>query len=286
VPPRRPAPTVRLRRLAAELRRLRAGAGLTREEVATRTNIDPATLYRIETARARRPQKRTLLAILACYGVDEQTQADLLALSRDANRPGMLLPYHDELPEEYATYIGFEAEAREIATYEALFVPGLLQTEDYARAVVTGVLPTASPDEVEQRVRARMDRQTLLNAPDPPRFWAVVDEAALRRSVGGSKIMSAQLSHLAEVATRPNVTVQVIAFAAGAHPGMPGSFILLDFPDPADPAVVYIDSMAGDLFLEAEAEIRRYRAIFDSLRAIALAPADSRQLLADRADRL
>jgi transcriptional regulator with XRE-family HTH domain len=279
--PRRPAPTVRLRRLAAELRRLRTDAGLTREEVSSRTNIDPATLYRIETARARRPQKRTLLAILAFYGIDDQAQEELLALSREADRQGMLLPYHDELPEEYATYIGFEGEARTIATYESLFVPGLLQTEDYARAVVTGVLPAASADEVEQRVRVRIDRQALLNTADPPRFWAVVDEAALRRAVGGAKVMSAQLARLAEAAAKPNITVQVIAFSAGAHPGMPGSFILLDFPDPADPAVVYIDSMAGDLFLEADAEIRRYRAIFDSLRAIALAPADSRQLLTD-----
>jgi transcriptional regulator with XRE-family HTH domain len=283
---RRPAPTVRLRRLAAELRRLRADAGLSREEVATATAIDPATLYRIETARARRPQRRTLLAILACYGVDADTQAELLALSREADRPGLLQPYHDELPDQYATYIGFEAEARTVSNYESLFIPGLLQTEDYARAVIAGVMWTASQEEIEQRVRARLDRQALLSRPDPVRFWAVVDEAALHRVVGGKAVMRAQLRQLAEVAARPHVTLQVISFAAGAHPGMPGSFILLDFPDPADPAVVYLDSMAGDLFLEADADIRRYRSITDCLRALALAPADSQRLLSDLADRL
>ena len=283
---RRPAPTVRLRRLAAELRRLRAEAGLSREEVATVTAVDPATLYRIETARARRPQRRTLLAILACYGVDADTQAELLALSRESDRPGLLQPYHDELPAQYATYIGFEAEARTMTNYESLFVPGLLQTEDYARAVIAGVMWTASPEEVEQRVLARIDRQALFQRADPPRVWAVVDEAALHRAVGGSAVMQAQLRHLAEAATRPYITLQVIGFKVGAHPGMPGSFILLDFPDPADPAVVYIDSMAGDLFLEADADIRRYRSITDSLRALALAPADSLRLLSDLADRL
>ncbi|MDT3444473.1 helix-turn-helix transcriptional regulator [Pseudofrankia sp. BMG5.37] len=277
--PRRTAPTIRLRRLAAELRRLRAASGLSREDVAARTNIDPATIYRIETARARRPQKRTLLAILALYGVDEQTQSELIALSREADRPGLLQPYTDELPGEYATYIGFEAEARAIVNYESLFIPGLLQTEDYARAVVVGTLPTATSEEVEHRVRARMERQALLDQPDPPRFWAIVDEAALHRRVGGSDVMQAQLARLAEAAVRPNITLQVIGFGAGAHPGMPGSYILLDFPDPADPAIVYIDSMAGDLFLEAEADIRRYRAITDSLRAVALGPTATLRLI-------
>jgi transcriptional regulator with XRE-family HTH domain len=261
-------------------------AGFSREDVATATNIDPATIYRIETARARRPQKRTLLAILTFYGVDDVSQAELLTLSREADRPGLLQPYHDDLVGEYATYIGFEAEAQAISNYESLFVPGLLQTEDYARAVIAGVLPTATTAEVAQMVRVRMDRQVRLDGDDPPSLWVIVDEAALRRVVGGRDVMRDQLRQLWRAASRPDITVQVIPFTQGAHPGMPGSFILLDFPDPADPPVVYIDSMAGDLFLEAEADIRRYRSITDSLRALALTPADTLRLICDLVDKL
>jgi transcriptional regulator with XRE-family HTH domain len=262
------------------MRQLRDAAGLTREEVAERTNLDQGTLWRIETARARRPQRRTLLAILDVYGVDEAKRDELLALSREATKPGLMQPYHDELPQEYATYVGFEAEARVISNYESLFVPGLLQTEDYARAVIRGVLPSATSKEVEQRVRVRMDRQALLAGDDPLKLWAIVDEAALHRLVGGAETMNAQMRRLVETAAVPHVTLQVIAWSVGAHAGMPGSFVLMDFPDPSDPPVVYIDSMAGDLFLEAEPEVRRYRGVFEHLRAVALSPGDSTSLIA------
>jgi transcriptional regulator with XRE-family HTH domain len=280
---RRQAPTVRLRRLAAELRRLRAVSELTREDVAARTGVNETTLYRIETARVR-AQQRTLAALLDTYGVVDPQRSELLTLSRDADRQGWLRNYHSELPEEYATYIGFEAEARSVRNYESLFVPGLLQTEDYARAVIRGVLPTATDKQVDQRVQARIERQALLTKDPPLRLWAVMDEAALHRLVGGREVMRAQRHHIIRVAAEPYVTVQVIPFAAGAHAGMPGSFVIMDFPESADPEIVYVDSMAGDLFLEHEADVRRYALVFDHLRAVALSPDESVGLIATIAE--
>lgn len=279
---RQAPPTVRSRRLAFELRRLREAAGLTRDQVSEQTGINPATLYRHETASARsRPQRRTMIALLNLYGVtDGQQRADLLALSQQTDEQGWLQPYHAELPEHYTAYISFEAEARSVRNYESLFVPGLLQTEGYARAVIRGNLPMASEKEVDQRVRARMERQTLLTKEDPLQLWAIVDEAALRRQVGGTDVMRAQLNAIAAAASEPHITVQVVPFSAGAHAGMQGSFFLLNFPNPADPELVFIDSMAGDLFLETEADIRRFSLLFDLLRAVALSPDNSASLIA------
>ncbi|WP_329147678.1 helix-turn-helix domain-containing protein [Streptomyces sp. NBC_01456] len=265
--------------MAAELRRLRAAAGMTREEVTEKKGINAATLYRIEKARAR-PQKRTLVALLDVYEATDVQRADLLAIQTGSNDQGWLRPYHSELPEEYTAYIGFEAEARTVRNYESLFLPGLAQTENYARAVIRGVWAAASHKEVEQRVQARMERQALLGKEHPLQLWAIVDEAALRRVVGGSKVMQEQARHLLRLMEEPNVTFQVIPFDKGAHAGMPGSFVHMDFPDPADPELVYVDTPAGDLFLESEAEMRRYKSMFEHLQAVALGPNDSAALLA------
>jgi hypothetical protein len=142
----------------------------------------------------------------------------------------------------------------------------------------------ASEREVEQRVQARIERQRLLSKPDPLKLWAIVDEAALHRQVGGPDLMRAQLDHLIKAASEPNVTLQIIPYSAGAHAGMPGSFILMDFPNPADPDMVYIDSLAGDLFLESEADLRRYRLLFEHLRAVASSPDQTTSLLVTLTD--
>ncbi|MFF3842362.1 helix-turn-helix domain-containing protein [Streptomyces sp. NPDC001930] len=276
-------PTVRLRRLAAELRKLRAEAGLTREDVAQRTGINEATLYRIERSRAR-PQRRTLVGLLDAYGADETHRTDLLALQGGANDQGWLRPYHSELPEEYTAYIGFEAEARTVRNYESLFVPGLAQTEQYATEVVRGVLPVASRKEVAQRVQARMERQAVLTGEHPLQLRAIVDEAALRRAVGGREVMRGQARHLLEMMAEPHVTFQVIPFERGAHVGMTGSFVHMDFPHADDPELVYLDTPAGDLFLESETEIRRYKSMFEHLQSVALGPDDSAGLLAGVAE--
>ena len=279
MPGKRQTPTVRLRRLAAELRSLRYAAGLTRDEVVERTGINVATMYRIEHARVR-PQTRTLRTLLDLYGVERDQQAELVGLLRDARERGWLHAYQSELPEQYMTFIGFEGEARSSWNYESLFVPGLLQTEDYARAVITGTLPFASREEVERRVEVRMERREVLRNDNPLELWGIADEAALRRQVGGKTVMRAQLRHLVEASELPNVTLQVIPFDAGAHAGMADSFVFLQFADEAIPDVVSVETMAGELFLEAESDIRRYKLVFEHLRAVAASPDASRSLIA------
>jgi transcriptional regulator with XRE-family HTH domain len=283
VAPKKSTPTVRLRRLAAELRRLRAATGLSREDVTEQTAINDTTLYRIETARTR-PQARTLLTLLKLYDVPPEQREHLQTLAKESAKQGWLRPYHTDLPEEYTAYISFEAEAAGVRNYESLFIPGLLQTEGYARAVIRGVLPGASQSEVSDRLQARMERQQVLTKDGPLKLWAIVDEAALRRLVGGASVMQAQLKHLLELVASATITLQVIPFGAGAHAGMPGSFVLMDFGDPMDTDLIYIDSMAGDLFLESDADVSRYTSIFDNLRAVALSPDDSAALIAELAN--
>ncbi|WP_236567722.1 MULTISPECIES: helix-turn-helix transcriptional regulator [unclassified Nocardiopsis] len=282
MPTKKPTRTLRMRRLAAELRRLRESADLSREDVTEATRINASTLYRIEAAQTR-PQVRTLHTLCDLYRVGNDKRNELLALTKNSGQQGWLETYPSELPTEYTNYILFESEARTVRNYESLFVPGLLQTEDYARAVIRGTLPLATHEQVEDRVRARLQRQELLHKPEPLRFRAVVDEAVLRRVVGGQRVMREQLLHLVTMARLPHVELQVIKFESGAHPGMPGSFVLIDFPDLADPAVVYIDSMAGDLFLEGEVEVDRYSLIMEQLVGVALSPEQSRRLVGDLA---
>ncbi|GAA3419550.1 helix-turn-helix domain-containing protein [Streptosporangium vulgare] len=275
---KRQPPTVRLRRLASELRRLRQAAGLSQDDVVEKTHVNIVTLYRIETAKTK-PQLRTLLTLLDVYGVTGDTRADLILLQKEAKQRGWLHNFEASLPDQYTALIGLEAEAEQAINYESLFIPGLLQTEDYARAVIRAVLPNATDLEVENRVTARMQRQALLEGDAPLRLWAILDQAVLYRQVGGETVMRAQIKHLAQQAQRPHITVQVIPFSAGAHPGMLGSFISLKFAeDNFD--VIYIDSMGGDLFLEKEKDIQRCNNICEHLRAIALSPADTTALLA------
>ncbi len=278
MPPRRPTPTLRLRRLAAELRRLRADAGLTREDVTERTGINEATLYRIETAKAR-PQARTLTALLGLYGASDEQRAELAALSRQSAEQSWLQSFPSELPEPYPTYISFESEARSLLNYESSFVPGLLQTEDYARAALQRGSPTATSDEIQRLVEARMGRQAVLTRNPPLRLWAIVDEAALHRPVGGRDAMRAQLDRLAEAQELPHVTLQALPYDVGAHPGMAGSFVILQFAEAVAGDVVYLESMAGDLFLESDPDVARFAVIFEHLRALALPPDASVQLI-------
>jgi transcriptional regulator with XRE-family HTH domain len=277
------APTVRLRRLAAELRTLRDSARLTREDVADRTGINTVTLYRIENARVR-PQARTLMTLLDLYEVSEDRKAELGAVLRDARQRGWLQAHESVLPQQYTAYIGFEAEASVLWNCETLFVPGLLQTGDYARAVTRAGNPASSADEIDQFVEVRMHRQRGLEDDNPPGLWAIVDEAAIRREVGGRELMRAQLDRLIESAALPHVTLQVIPFSAGAHAGMQGSFVLMQFDDEAVSDVIYLENLASSMFIESEAELRRYRLAFEHLRAVAMSPDDSRVRIAEVRD--
>lgn len=273
------ATTLRLRDLARALRTLRANTGLSAEDVIGRSGIDEATLSRAENGH-NRPQKRTLLALLDLYSPTAAQREEMMALWADAGKQGWWRPY-DELDPRFATYLSFEAEAAGVRTYESLFVPGLLQTEAYAREAITGVLPEPTNGEIEQRLRARLERQAVLEGEEPLRVTAVVDEAALRREVGGPAVMREQLWHLLGMVKQPHIALQVIPFRAGAHAGMLGAFVLADFPE--DPEVVYVESLAGDVFLESATDVRRYTVVFDSLRAAALSPVDSAGLIAELA---
>ncbi|MBF6150222.1 helix-turn-helix domain-containing protein [Nocardia nova] len=270
---------IHLRRLAAELLSLREAAGLNRQQVQELTKINDVTLYRIEEAQTR-PQQRTLLALMDLYKAD-QNQRDLLTrLLRDSARRGLVLPYHADLGEPYNVYIGLENEADELRAFEPLVVPGLLQTEDYARALITEIAPQTRPEALGSTVRSRLDRQQRLVGDDALKLWAIIDEPALHRVVGSPEITEAQLRRLIEAAAMPNITMQVIPFDSGGHPGMRGSFTLMHFADAEGPEVVYCDTTAGQIFVEDRAEIRGYTDQFARLAAVALSPAESARLVA------
>lgn len=265
-----PRPSVRLRRLASRLLELRESAGVTQEEIAERAGMNRSTLYRLENA-LQRPQKSTLVQLLDLYGVTpgDDRRDQLLTLLKESKQRGWLQQYRDELPDVYSDYIGFENDAQTIRNYESLFVPGLLQTEAYARAQVRGTLPEVSEAEVETRVAARLARQAVLSKETPPKLWVIMDEAALRRTVGDPGVMQQQIEHLLKARTQPHVTIQVIPFGAGAHPGMDGAFVILDFPRAHDQSLVYVESKAGGLFLEEETDLDRYTMMYNHLRATA-----------------
>ncbi|BAD58959.1 helix-turn-helix domain-containing protein [Nocardia farcinica] len=266
--------TAGLRRLAALLSEMRESAGLSKEEVSARTGINVTTLYRIEAAQAR-PQRRTLTALLDLYAVDDERRRYALDLLVDAQKPGMSRPWEANLTEVYAAYINFEAEALSARHYQTSFIPGLLQTPQYAMAVIDTSMPKVEAAVMESRTQARMNRAVVLSKPEPLELWVVLDEAAIRRVVGGPDTMRGQLEKLLEMSKLKNVILQILPFDAGAHPGMAGSFTLLDFRDPNDPELVYVEGIAGDELVEGHAEVRRFGVIFDQLRAMALSPRDS-----------
>jgi len=281
-----PSPTARGRRLRHELRRFREEADLTHGEVARRLEWSASKVSRIETGQSR-AQTGDVRDMLEVYGVTDQATIEaLVQLAREARRRGWWTRYTDVLGS--GTYVGLEAEAATIHTYESMFVPGLLQTEDYARAVVRAWQARPDPDALERAVTARMARQEIFDRPDPPEIWAVLDEAVISRPVGGPEVMRAQLHHLIEVSTRPNspLTLQMLPFAVGAHPGMDGTFVVLDFHAPKDPPIVYLETATDGLYLEERTDIERYTLRFSHLVARALGPDESRTMIAGLAQRM
>jgi hypothetical protein len=212
------------------------------------------------------------MALLALYGVTEPARGELLTLSRQSSEQSWLQSFPSELPDAYTHYITFEGEARSLLNYESLFIPGLLQTEDYARAALHRGNPTAAREEIQLLVSARLSRQAVLTRDPPLRLWTIMDEAALHRPVGGRDVMRAQLKQLTERAELPHVTLQVLPYDVGGHPGMAGAFAILRFGEPSASDVVYIESQAGDLFLESEIDILRFTSVFEHLRAQAMPP--------------
>jgi len=279
------SPTMRRRRLAAELRQLREAAGLTQEEVAGRLEWDPSKLSRIENRQVG-IIARDLRKLLDVYEVTDEAQREgYFAMGRESKQRAWWQSYGDVLPGEYGTLIGLESEAVTISNYEQELVPGLLQTADYARAVIRAFRSDDSAEEISRRVEVRLARQQVLARDDPPRLWAVISEAVLRRVVGGPAVMAAQLRALAAHRDRPVVTVQVLPFASGEHPAMTGSFVILEFPDP-DPGAVYVENASSALYLERMTDIQRYADTFRFVLAAALGPKESRDMLMTAAQEL
>jgi len=272
-------PTVRRRRLGQELRRLREIKGMTAEEVADRLLVSQSKISRLENGR-RSISQRDVRDLCGVYEVADHRVVDsLMQMAKDSRQQGWWHAFGD-IP--YSVYIGLETDAESLRVYEPQIVPGLLQTRSYAEALITGALPEAPPSDIEKRVNVRARRQDRVNAPEHPlRLWAVIDESALRRLVGGKQVMLAQLEHLVEQSKLPHVTVQVLPFEMGAHPGINGQYAILEFPDAADSSVVYIEGVTSDLYLEKANDVQRYSVMYEHLRAQALNVDQTRQFIGD-----
>lgn len=275
------SPTVRRRRLATELRRLREANGMTADLAARQVGISKSSLSRIENALVSvlPPVVRSLLDL---YGVSEDDIDALVQVARDARKRGWWQAYDDVLPDWFSVYVGLEAEAAEIRGFEPQLVPGLLQTPEYARAVIRAEHPDAPDAEVERRVELRIRRQSV----DPaPRLWFVLDEAVLHRPVGGREVMSAQLARLLKAAKTPGTTVQILPFDLGEHASMGSAFSVLTFRHAADLPVGYLETRAGSLYLEGQ-QVEDYAAVFSHLSATARGDRESAAMISDAMYRL
>ena len=251
---------------------------MSREEVSRQLEWSTSTVFRIETGR-NRPQPGNVRALLELYGVTGPERDGLIQLTRDARKPGWWHSFRDVLPNPYEVYIGLEAGTASIRNFEPVVVPGLLQTADYACEVFRNGPIELDPDDVERLVEVRLARQEILARDDRPRLWAVIDEAVIHRVVGSASAMSGQLRHLVDSAQQGKTTIQIMPYRAGAHAGTTGPFVILDFEELTDPTVVYVETLAGDIYLEERSDVNRYTLAFDRLVAAALHPDESVRLI-------
>jgi transcriptional regulator with XRE-family HTH domain len=274
-------PTVLRLMLGGQLRRYRDAAGVSPEQAAYEIRASRSKISRMEHGRVGF-KSRDVADLLTMYGVhDEQVRARMLAFAEQANTPGWWSKYDDVLPDWFEAYLGLEVAASVIRTFELQFVHGLFQTEAYARAVTTLGNKTAAAEEIDRRVSVRLKRQDLLTSPEPPQVWSVMDEAVLRRPVGGRTVMRAQLAHLLEVAGMPQVTVQVVPFARGGHAAAGGSFTILRFAEPEVADIVYIEQLTSALYLDGREDVDHYLEVMNELSTEALTPARSAAFLAE-----
>jgi transcriptional regulator with XRE-family HTH domain len=251
--------------LGAQFRRLREAAGITPEQAGYEIRASRSKISRMENGLVRF-KERDVTDLLTLYGVaDAAERAALVELARQANSPGWWHKYSDVLPDWFGVYVGLEEAASLIRIYELQFVPGLLQTPEYARAVVRLGQRSAGDREVEHRVSLRMDRQRVLAKPSAPRLWAIVDEAVLRRPIGGGDVMRGQLERLIEAAEEPNITLQLVPFRVGGHAAEAGSFAILRFPEPDLPDVVYLEQLTSALYLDKREDSERYSEVMERL---------------------
>lgn len=280
-------PTIRERRLASELKRLReTSTSLTLEEAADQLGWNKAKLSRVENA-IRRVTAAEVQEILALYGVEGPRHDALVSFARTARQRGWWDAYAKNLPADYATYIGLEAEAEWLSTYTLGLIPGLVQTEAYAQQVIMSTLKRfASPHGIDRRVEARMERQRAwLERAEPARLWSILDEAALGRVIGSPEVMKNQYRRIIELADLSNVMFQVMPVTAGAHPGVIGTFTIMGFPNRFTPDVVYVENMTSALYIEDDEEVHTYSLAFEQMQAMALSPEDSLAMLERLAER-
>ncbi|GAA2404526.1 helix-turn-helix transcriptional regulator [Actinomadura vinacea] len=285
MPASRHSPTLRRRRLSAELRALREAAGMTSVEATRRLEWSGGRLTKMERGEWVRPNPRDIRDLCDLYGVTDERQREyLVTLAKQGRERGWWHAYKNMLSEEYTTYIGLEAGAATVYVVDLVVIPGLLQTKDYARAVTLGGPAEVTAEQTQRRVDIRTERQKLIMREDDPlRLWVVMDEAALRRMVGGGDVMREQLNNICHLAELAKVTVQVIPFQAGAHAAVAGAFSILQFPEPEDPDAVYVETPAGELFVEVPEEVDRFHTAYNRLQAAALAPSASIRMIAEYA---
>jgi transcriptional regulator with XRE-family HTH domain len=270
------SPTLRRRELAGQLRDLRKEAGFTVDDVAKELLCSSAKISRIETA-SRSTSLRDVRDLCALYGVADPMLTHLMTLAREAKQQGWWHRYEDL---SIGPLIGLEIEATRVTSYESCVIPWMFQTKEYARTVIKGILPRISDHILDERVSARLKRQEILTRDSPPTFWSLVDESALRRRVGSNQVMYEQLHKMAELASIvPDITLQVVPFSLGAHPGLDNTFTLLDFH--SLPSVVYVENLAGTLYLERSSDVDRYEEALQHLRAGALDAESSLRLIGE-----
>ncbi|GLY24300.1 transcriptional regulator [Micromonospora sp. NBRC 101691] len=266
--------------LGGQLRRLREASGVTREGAGWEIRASESKISRMELGRVGF-KERDVADLLTLYGVAEPGEREaLLKLARDANNPGWWHRYGDVLPGWFQSYLGLEAAAALIRSYEVQFVPGLLQTREYARAVVMLGHGAAGAAEIDRRVGLRMQRQRLLDRPDAPHLWAVVDEAVLRRPIGGPEVMRGQIAALVEATKAPNIRLQIVPFDAGGHAAAGGAFTILRFGDQDLPDIVYIEQLTSALYLDKRDDVDHYAAAMERLCVEAEPPERTPDILA------
>jgi len=273
--------TARRMMLGARLRRLREEHGISRAEAGYTIRASESKMSRLELGRVSF-KERDVADLLMFYGVTDPRQRDsVLALLREANRPAWWREYEDVLPDWFQDYIGLEQAAERIRTYETHFVPGLLQTDDYSRAVIASGLPTPTPVEVDRAVALRATRKQLLTRTGAPHIWAVLDEAALRRPVGSEQVRHDQLEHLLKLADLSHLTLQVLPLSRSVHASGSGAFTMLRFSEPDLPDVVYVESLLSALYIDKPDHVSRYTEVMDRLCVESLSPVATSVFLAD-----
>lgn len=272
-------PTVLRILLGTQLRRLREANGVTREVAGEAIRASSAKISRLELGRVG-CKERDVMDLLTLYGVTgEQERAGYRDLATRANARGWWQQHSDVLPNWFEMYLRLEQAAKVIRTFEVQFVPGLLQAEEYARAVIGLGQHTGRDEELDQRVQLRMSRQKMLDQPGAPQLWAVLDEAALSRPYGPPAVMRAQLEHLLEAGRRPNVTLQLLPFRAGSHAAAGGPFSILRFAEPDLPDVVYLEQLTSAVYLDKRSDVENYSGVWDRLGVQALTPRATREAL-------